>query len=490
MGTTFHEQYCALISGLEKRFPVAQWRRGDVDLWPLARMSVYLDLYRQKCGWAPADSSRALPLRVASNLLRPLTNLWHSRHDLRGAVIRPRPAYAIFLGDGVSLDPVDGAWVDRVGEPLIAALQRLGRQTFLMQSGGFSRLPWHRPTFMANVAESWGWLLSWGVTGALELPAHEAVVQFLTSTGLNAPSLGRSQLARRAAMVSATATVFGWILRAVRPRVAFVVSYFAGLGPAFVLACRRRGVLCIDLQRAPLEGSPMAYRWHELPEQGYTLLPDLFWNWSTEDAASVGRWALPPWHRSLHGGHLQLAAAGDAAPQVQWGSFEREILVALQPIGGHLADWNALAAVIEAAPRSWRWWIRRHPASAPSQDAEFGRLLSLRLENVMISAASAPLPALLPHMSVLLSLNSGAAVEAAMFGVPSLFLSPEAGATFGRLIQEGDAVLTDVRGVSAAISRLPRTAPRAKLPPVPDLEQTLKALEDTAASYHPRCRVA
>jgi len=68
--------------------------------------------------------------------------------------------------------------------------------------------------------------------------------------------------------------------------------------------------------------------------------------------------------------------------------------------------------------------IRRH---ARTTTWSIAALLSLPLPNVNVrEASSLPLPVLLRHMSVLLSLASGAAAEAASFGVPALFLSNEA----------------------------------------------------------------
>ena len=480
---TFAEHYRGLVANLERRFPVTQWRCGDLDLWPLARCSLYLDLYWRRFGSAPAERTAWLPLRVGSRLLRPLTNLWHSRHDLRHLLLRPRRADVAFLGDGVSLDYVSGHWRDRFGEPLIAALAQRGRSTFLMQGGGLQRRPWLRPAFLANLAEAWGWLLSVRAGAPLELPGHAEVLSFLTGAGVEAPSFTRRALARRAAEVAGGATVFAWILRIVRPRLAFVVNYYSGLGPAFVLACRRRRVLCIDLQRAPLQGSPMAYDWLTLPAGGYSVLPDVFWTWTEEDATAVARWALPPRHRALWGGHTQLADAPAGAPAVQWGGYEREILVALQPIGGHAAEWQALTELIEAAPRGWRWWLRRHPASTAQQDALFGRLLALRQENVQIGAASAPLNALLPHMSVLVSLNSGAALEAALFEVPALFLSAEAQATFGGLIERGAATVIDVHELRERIAAVPAVRPPTPAPAFPALGPVLDTLENLAAAH-------
>jgi hypothetical protein len=483
MGMTFGEHYRALVADLERRFPVTQWRCGDLDLWPLARSSLYLDMYWRCFGAAPVERAVWLPLRVGSRLLRPLTNLWRSRRDLRHVLLRPRRADVAFLGDGVSLDCVSGLWRDRFGEPLITTLEARGRSTFLMQGGGLERLPWLRPTFMANLAEAWGWLLAGRGGAPLQLPGHAEVLSFLTQAGVEAPSFTRPALARRAAEVAGSATVFGWILSLVRPRLAFVVNYYSGAGPAFVLACGRRGVLCVDLQRAPLQGSPMAYDWLTLPATGYSVLPDVFWNWTAEDAAAVARWALPPRHRALHGGHTQLAVAPVGTPAVQWGGYEREILVALQPIGGHAAEWDALTDLIEAAPRGWRWWLRRHPASTAQQDALFGRLLALRQENVQIGAASAPLNALLPHMSVLVSLNSGAALEAALFEVPALFLSAEAQATFGGLIERGAATVIDVHELRERIAAVPAVRPPTPAPAFPALGPVLDTLENLAAAH-------
>src|SRR5690349_7867270 len=110
---------------------------------------LFLDIFRN----AAADTARSPPsflLRAASSVARPALNLWKSRHDLAHWVTRPHRADAIFLGDGVSLDRVDGAWRDRFGEPVISALERQGRSCFAMQSGNLARLPWARPTYAAN----------------------------------------------------------------------------------------------------------------------------------------------------------------------------------------------------------------------------------------------------------------------------------------------------------------------------------------------------
>jgi len=157
--------------------------------------------------------------------------------------------------------------------------------------------------------------------------------------------------------------------------------------------------------------------------------------------------------------------------------------VALQPLGGHRADWEQLADVIEAAPSTWRWWIRRHPASRSDQDSEYGRLVTLQGSNVeIIRALALPLPLLLKRMDAVLSLASGTAVEASMFGVPAFFLSEEARGPFGALIASGRATVINIPEITRHIASLGERKPH-RPEDLPALDETLAQLEEMAAEY-------
>ena len=496
--TPFHRRYITLVQHIEREFPVARWLSGDVEVWPLARLDLYLDMYWANVG-GELPKPRSFAIRALRAAATPVRNIWKSRGDLQHCILRAAAADAIFLGDGVSLDLVDGAWQDRYCEPVIAALERRGASTFLMQSGELARLPWHRPTFAANLVALRGNLARVTSRATAVLPDYERVLEFLTKNHVHAPSLSHDNLVGRANAVSATASAFERLLRRVKPRLAFVVTYYSGLGPAFMLACRRQGVLSIDLQHCPQEGAHKAYGWNALPENGYATLPAVFWNWTQHDAAYIERWAhrlALPWHRSVHGGHTQLSPylndtdrltlAGDAkfAAMTRGTIFEREILVALQPVGGYRERWEALAAQIESAPLTWRWWIRRHPASSAYQDAEFKRLVSLRRPNVVVDESSdLPLPVLLRHMHVVISRFSGASAEAAVLGVPAIFLSEEARGQFSRLIDQGFAKVIEIESLNAAIAAMPIKTRRPAPIFIPGLDQTLDRLQEMAREY-------
>ncbi len=503
MEPSFHHRYLTLVDEIERMFPVDRWQRGDLEVWPLARMELYLDMHWANAG-RPRPEPRPFPFRSLARIARPLRNAWRSRRDLAHFVARPKPAYAMFLGDGVSLDFVDGSWRDRFSEPLIAALEGRGLTSFLMQSGEFSRLPWYRPTFAANLIGGRGYQPNNDAPTPIALPGLEEVVEFLERNGVRSASLDRDYLARAANVVAATATEFERVMRIVKPTLAFVVTYYANLGHSFLLACRRLGILSIDLQHCAQEGAHKAYGWSAVPKTGYASLPAIFWNWSEADAAAIRKWTSRlerPWHRSLHGGHTQLApflGNADSSAAAAWDGkfagigagaiFEREILVALQPISGHRAQWEALAEQIKTGPASWRWWIRRHPASSPLQDEEYGSLLSLRMANVVLEQASLlTLPALLRHMSILLSLASGSAAEAAEFGVPVIFLLEDARGPFAGLIDKGLAEVVQVSAIAGVIARTPKLPARPPTNRARDLSETLDELNRIAGDYAKLC---
>ena len=507
--TDYHLRFLALVDEIERTYPVTDWRVGDIPVWPLARIWLYQDLYWQDNATGPVDGRAARQPRVSVRVLHalsqaatPITNIWKGRNNIRHLLVRPRPAHALFFDDGVSLDRIDGVWRDPLLEPLMAELHQDGRSMLLMQRGNLIRLPRTAPVLAANTIENWGELLAAGLRQANRLagvfPKHELVARFLERNGVPAHTVGPSFLRKRAAQVSAIARGFERVLEVVRPSICFIVT--SASGHALTLACRRRGVLSVELQRSGLGARHERSCWSAIPENGYPLLPAVFWTWTENDAAAIEGWTTRmqlPWHRSICGGHPQLSAwFDDLDPQTQ--AFDAkiedlrsahpgklDILVALQNHGNYIELWNELAALIERAPSDWRWWLRRHPFAG--SDKELGRLLTVRRPNVLIQEASSfPLPALLRHMDAFVSLRSGAAVEASMFGLKPIFLSPVARELFPNLFEAGGAeIIADITALEERLRNpLRRTKTRTSQP---DLRGVLARLDSAAAEYSALC---
>ena len=91
-------------------------------------------------------------------------------------------------------------------------------------------------------------------------------------------------------------------------------------------------------------------------------------------------------------------------------------------------------------------------------------------------------------MSAVVSIASGAAAEAAQFGVPAFFLSEESRGPFAGLIERGDARVIDVQNLTTEIARLPATPPRPERVRQPALSATLLNLDAIAQAYSLVCR--
>jgi hypothetical protein len=509
--TDYHVRFLTLVDEIERTFPVTRWTVGGIPVWPLARDGLFVDMYWQEQGKpAVGETRRRASSRVAqilSQAATPLTTLWQSRADLRHAVLFPRRADTLFLGDALLLERVDGVWRDRFFDPLIAELHRNGKRTLVMQRGDRRRVPRSDPVFDANTIEKWGQLFAAGSRLwkrlAAAFPDRERVVKFLDSRGVPAHVITPSLLQKKAAALIATSYGFERVLKVVKPSTCIMMTT-SGLGHALALACRRRGVLSVEVQRSGMGPLVLDYCWSAVPEGGYPTLPAVFWTWTQDDAVPIQSWTKElkaPWHRSVCGGHPQLAAwLDDRDPRTQ--AFDAkieelrekrpaklEILVALQNHEGYAERWNAVASLIERAPSDWRWWLRRHPY-APDEDKELGRLMSVRRPNVVVDEASSlPLPALLRHADAFLSMRSGASTEAAMFGLRPIFLAPVARELFPQLFERGQADVID--DMAALEERLRSTARTTRVRAhQPDLRDVLGRLEVMAAEYSELCASA
>jgi hypothetical protein len=432
------------------------------------------NLYKQSVARGEQNVHR--PRRVAlaaSYALSPLIDAWQRRGDLRHAVLVPQRANAVYLGNGDAFDWIDGAWRDRFGDPLIVELHKTGRSTFLMQYGDIWRhLPWQRPTFSANTIRKWGVLSAAGLGLVKRLPSHlpdhDLVQQFLRRADVPLSGLTSLDLRKAAAATAATAQGFERVLKIVRPSLCFILGYFSMIGFALSLACRRQRVLSVEVQHGGCGARNESYCWSAVPDHGYAVLPSVFWTWTEADAAVIEAWSSKlksPWHRSIQGGHPQLPSwFDDDDPQTR--SFdarineirasspaEREILVALQANEGYQDLWNELAALIERAPPNWRWWLR-HRQNTRGAERQLGRLFAIRRPNVLIEEASLlPLPALLRRVDAFISIRSGAAIEASMFGLRPIFLSAAASEMFPELFDARKADIID--NMKALEARLP-----------------------------------
>jgi hypothetical protein len=90
-------------------------------------------------------------------------------------------------------------------------------------------------------------------------------------------------------------------------------------------------------------------------------------------------------------------------------------------------------------------------------------------------------------MTVLVSLQSGAAAEAAIFGVPALFLDCDALGAFPGLVARGQAQIIDHAQTISRIADMPARPVRDGSWSPPSIQKTLARLDEMADDFGRLC---
>jgi hypothetical protein len=455
------------INSLERRFPVAAWKAGDIDLWPSYRFRLYGNamnaLFSNAPAGGPARRIGALLKRVSRAVFRvPIAMVRDSGANQR----LQRGTTAIFFSDGASFVHLDEAWVDRVMDPVIEALAERGRRSYKLTPLAEAHVPRRVPSRFVQPSIDRIKMLASGSSVCIETPEftafHSAAIELLGESAL--PS--REWLHIEAARLSALAKWFGEIIRRSGASHAFVNTYYSLEGLAFTLAARRAGARTVDLQHGIQGPHHVAYaRWASVPQSGFSTVPDEFWVWGDVEARAIESWrADRETHVPRITGNFWLQRWRDGSnPEVaKYLLLARSMCSDVPGVRHVLAcltngvpdeENNRLVRAARLCGESVRWWWRLHPTQAHRR-AEFARLVeSEGLDGSQVGLATdLPLFSLMPLADVLVAHSSTVIAEATEFGLRSVITSDYGVELHAALVEKGLAVpATSIEGIAAAV---------------------------------------
>ncbi|CAG1001349.1 hypothetical protein BURK2_03046 [Burkholderiales bacterium] len=460
-----------VINDLERRFPVQRWRAGDIDLWPVYRVRVYMNVTQALLSSQPTTPSYMVRrARIARRMLRalwrPRLDAWRDRGMQADLTAR---AGAVCLSDGISFTLLDTKWYDRVMDPVIHALGERGIQTLKLTPNVETLVPRAVPSRFIQPDIDRELLLAARDPIKPDLPSFDEF-RAAAREHFGEHVQPGEWLDMQAKRLNSLANWFGTILASTLPRMALVNNYYSIEGFAFVQAAHRAGVPSADLQhglQGPLHG---AYgRWSDVPAEGYSTLPDEFWVWTDEEAQAIDSW------RGSRQRHIPRITGNlwrerwfdDGDPLVSHYLLRaREArgpdgtIQALVSLSWGLAD-EETDKLIRAAKRcgpSVSWWWRLHPVEAKNWKLFAARLESEGLDPKTVQAATElPLYAIVRSADVTLAHSSTVMQEAAVFGVPSVITSDYGVELHANLLESGMALLaTTDDAIARAVSELGR----------------------------------
>jgi len=466
----------------EQEFPVESWRIGDLAVWPLLRIrlaSRMLEVGRPPV--APVQRSLAAPLTALKTL-----RLFDRARPNDGT-----PREAVFLSRPANRQFVNGRWYDRLLDPIADALEMQGSRVLQLEyrtAGSAYRLPRYRPAVSIRAA-----VTRRNVAAALHFtaaPPFDGFDAFVRTVRRSQPAIripSARWVAQYAHAIDQIARDFERILERARARIVFTCVYYTQVGMALCLAARRRNIPAVDVQHGVTAGNSAYESWSRFPNDGFSLLPSVFWCWSDEDARAVNGWPahVRPAHRTVVGGHPWFAVWGSGQSLVREldglvpdrGGASLVVLVTLSWSSG-LSD--RLKRVIAASPPSWRWWLRLHPLMDRARPEVVAWSHTQGGRVVVDQATDLPLPRLLERADVHLTHNSTVVQEASRVGTPSVVIDSRALDVYTEELASGWAVFADEPGAicAAIVSQAARRASLVPRSPYPSWTELTRVVHD------------
>lgn len=457
------EKINSVFDIIEQEIAVSSWEMDGLKIWPLIRNNHWLYLLSQKV--FTSNNQIALNNNVTHQVKKivsaGLSFARAKRTDKSNNDQIRKTDLLIAVAASTRFFKVDGAWYTPYSDSLIKHFREENIDSLVLEfaSDGRCLLPRFAPSvFVQN--QSYYLSILAKLRGKLNFPVLKEHLDgwddFLAiiDRELGADCRPHINTVRtKARQILLHEQWFNKILQKTKPKVVIVgFSYCSADAMGLIRACRKLGILTIEIQHGVQGSEHMAYHhWAGLPEQGYDTLPDIFWTWSEDEKKYIDSWAnsRPNAHRAIVGGNPCLHIydqQGSYNPHFNQTSVKKtekqqlNVLFTAQAFE-HLPDFFIEA--IRQTP-NWKWWIRIHPQYWEMEKPLRKQLEANSLANAAISTSSElPLIRLLEQCDVHVTEFSSSVLEAQSCGVASVVIHHSAVNLFKELIASEYAVYAD-----------------------------------------------
>ncbi|MCC5835347.1 MAG: hypothetical protein JJU20_11490 [Opitutales bacterium] len=441
------------IHKVQQDFPVNELRLGGADMWPLLRdvfvkpfVTCRSETYR-KILKAPSHTDPLSLENAGARGLRLLENPCLSQTDLGTVSLlessesidsRVTPSDVRILHFGIFRDNnevVDQRIFNRVGDALIALHEHPESILKLMPlTTDAPFFQYHFRSMFYQDTHSWEVQPRVPDEGSF-LSKLEELFRFCSERGIEFYNSSGSILLKCYQLLR-TADTVGRLIDYFEPESVYFSSYFNADRFGVVLAARRRGLPCVDVEHGYMGPYSPYGDLKFVPAEGSMLLPTHFWTWGPdstrflEDSLPADQSVHRPvcggstWHHFLQRNPDAQCFDAEAEYRERCEAFERNVLVALQPDmasheGKPLLLPEHLLTVMQEFSADVLWSIRLHPRSRHLFGRYHDLFASAGIGNYDLETASlAPLHRLLELSDRLLTSFSTVAFEANDLGMP------------------------------------------------------------------------
>lgn len=424
-----------IINSVEKKYPIKNWKAYGVCMWPIARFSIYAKLWTQnQNNFKKNDSCRIIKIL---NFIRGFYKNIAKNDDSH--------SYALFLNNAGCRREINGIWFDVFTDPIRNVLTDNGYSSVAYE---WENTKYCIPTYSDSVRfQSNLNLLK--MKAKIKAGFYKRAFPFFDEINNDVGNvLNLCELSYQVELIHESYMFFLERIRKIKPSIAFSTIYYNEISMGFILACKKEGVLSIDIQHGMQVGNNPAYSFLQyLPEDSYDLLPDVFLVRGVAEKNNIERWLKKGnvvisgdlWLNFWKNNNEALVIKYDSMIASKKKYKKKYILYTLD----YENIPEVMKNIIRKTSSEYSWCIRLHPADLKNMDTRCQELSGL-LEFVEIKYSSTwPLHAWLRNVDIHITEYSGVVYEAEEFGVPSVIVSKTEADLFSDVISRGNAVIAD-----------------------------------------------
>ncbi len=438
------EEIKDFIVGLEKKFPVNEWKINSLHIWPYIRIKLYFYLIK-----VIEKPETLVPIVRTKNSTEKLKSLYRSIRSilfyLRWIKTLPQKEN-LFVGADAHRIDFKGSRFNRYFDIFIDKYAI--RDESIYFEYGLNTKRQYNSDLIFTFSEAFKGFLFLNKrlkTSKLSVEGYDSFLEFLKNdirltrfTEL----YSKERITRWAEDVFYVKVLFFQkVLQIVQPKKVVILCYYLEDIFALTAAANHLKIVTVEMQHGPQPTVHLAYSsWSVLPKEGYDMIPKTFWCWDDSSHNVIKHW-------TKNNQNYSVKVIGN--PWIDfWKTKEMNyqhqnyILYSLQPSPITIEQLfpESILNFIKNNPH--KWFIRLHPRQLNEIETIKSFLISkgvLELVN-LDEATYDPLPLLLSKASLHLTHFSGTAIEASFFNVFTVLLNEIGVFSFQDLISTQKAV--------------------------------------------------
>lgn len=418
------------LNELEERFPVNQWKCDGVHIWPLIRLRLAGFLL-----WGNSNQSNSSEKKQNSKNRNVLYKVWNNLYKLVFSTkyffwwLSIPKRRILFVGADHYRQETDGVRKNKFFDPLI---ERYDLDNFCWLDIGKTTnnpswpnkgLDFHRGSLRFLKFRSLLRSIGLNKLPNIQLEEYENFLNFLQTnneTDLFTKAYSLEKLKSEIIQWHDYFVLFNRFLDKVEPARILLLCYFDLPRMALIAAANLKKITLTEIQHGTVD-SIYYKNWLSLPKNGYDMLPRNYWCWDRFSKQTIDEWAAEhSLYRVFVGGNPWVAYWNDK--DAGFDSDDPIILYTLQDLEPEDAFPKAIIQAIQETDETW--YIRFHPNFLHlwERTDNFLQENGLHGKIKLKEAFELPLAVLLKHAKLHVSAYSSSSMEAALFGIHTIFL--------------------------------------------------------------------